>query len=261
VLTPAADNTGGAVTVDFILAAKAFVTVQIVAAAGGTPPPLSLLASNLAAGQSSFQWDVGALPNGRYSVVVTAQPATGAAVTQSIALIVDRTLATFTVGPTPFSPNADGVNDTMTFAFTVGQPVPVQVVIQRAGVAVATVLSAQLGPGVQSLGWDGTSGGVRLPDGAYVAVVTATDSFGTVSLLQPFTIDTTAPALTLADGPTLRFSLNEAATVTAVVDGQTIVVAAAAGTFNVPWSAGPPTSFTVQAKDAAGNSSAAVTGP
>jgi len=261
VLTPTADNAGATVTVDFVLGSAALMTVQVVGPPGTTVAPLTLLSANVAAGQSSFQWDVSALANGRYDVVVTAQPAAGTAVTQSIPLVVDRTLLNFSVTPTPFSPNGDGVNDTMTFGFTLGQPVPVQVVVQRAGTVVATVLSAQLGPGAQSLNWDGTSGGARLSDGSYVAVVTATDSFGTVSLLQPFTIDTTAPVLTLVDGPTLRFTLGEAATVTAVVNGQTVAVPAQPGSFAVPWSGGTVTSYTVQARDAAGNLSATVSGP
>jgi hypothetical protein len=63
------------------------------------------------------------------------------------------------------------------------------------------------------------------------------------------------------DGSTLRFTLGEAATVTAVVNGQTVVATAAAGSFTVPWSGAAVTSFAVQARDAAGNAGPPVTGP
>jgi hypothetical protein len=139
--------------------------------------------------------------------------------------------------------------------------VPVQVVVQNAGIAAATVFSGQLGPGTQNLSWDGTSNGVRLADGSYVAVVTATDPLGTVSLLVPFTIDTTPPALAAVNGAALQFTLSEAATVTAVVNGQTVTLAEPAGTITIPWTGGAVTSYSVSARDAAGNVSPAVAGP
>jgi hypothetical protein len=135
------------------------------------------------------------------------------------------------------------------------------VVVQRGGIAAATIFSGQLGPGPQTLTWDGTANGQRLPDGDYVAVVTATDSLGTVSLLVPFTLDTAPPALTVVNGAALQFSLSEAALVTAVVNGQTVTASEPAGTFTLPWSGGAVSSFSVTAKDTAGNASGAVSGP
>ena len=116
-------------------------------------------------------------------------------------------------------------------------------------------------PGTQTIGWDGTSHGVRLPDGDYVAVVTATRRSGTVSLLQPLAIDTTPPVLTLLDGASLRFDLSEAATVTA--DGQRpgVLAQPAARAVHDPVDGGPVTSLTAQPRDAAGNAGAAVSWP
>jgi len=176
-------------------------------------------------------------------------------------LVVDRTLAALAATPPVFSPNGDGMNDTIAFGFTLGRSVPVQVVVQSGGVTAATVFSGQLGPGAESLSWDGTSNGVRLADGAYVAVVTATDPLGTVSLLVPFTIDTTPPALTAVNGAALQFTLSEAATVTAVVNGQTSTQLEPAGSFTLPWTGGAVTSYSLTASDAAGNVSPALTGP
>jgi len=63
------------------------------------------------------------------------------------------------------------------------------------------------------------------------------------------------------NGPALQFTLSEAATVTAVVNGQTFTVAEPAGPFTLPWTAGTVSSFSVTATDPAGNVSGAVTGP
>ena len=138
---------------------------------------------------------------------------------------------------------------------------PVQVTVQRAGAVVATLFVGQLGPGFQTVGWDGASGGVRLPDGQYTAVVTATDPLATVSLLVPFAIDTVAPALTLVNASVLTFQLTEPGTVAGTINGQPVTAAEPAGTFNFPWTGPPVTSWSLQAKDAAGNPSAALSGP
>jgi hypothetical protein len=260
-ITPASDGTGLGTTVSFSLTAAAQVTVTVAASVGGLPL-LTLFSGRMNAGPSTNQWDVGILANGRYKLVVTATKVGDVTpVTASVDVTVDRTLGAFLATPGSFSPNSDGVNDTMTLSFQLTQSANVQITIQRTGVNVATVFSAQLPPGIQTLSWDGSSLGARLPDGEYVAVVTATSSLGTVSLLQPVVIDTTAPALTLLDGPSLRYDLGEAATVTAVVNGQSISLSQLRGQFQVPWTGSPVTSATVQARDAAGNAGAAVNWP
>ena len=259
-LTPAIDGTGISATVVFTLAAAAEVTVMVAASTGG-PPLLGLLSARVPAGQSTYQWDIGILANGRYKLAVAAQGSGGAAVVQTADVTVDRTLGSFVASPASFSPNGDGVADTIGLSFLLTQPAAVQVTVQRGGATVATVWSAQVVPGLQVIGWDGTSGGVRLPDGEYVAVVTGTGPLGTVSLLQPIAIDTTPPVLTLLDGLSLRFDLSEPASVAVVVNGQAVVVSQPRGTFSIPWTAGPVTSFTAQARDTAGNAGSIVTWP
>jgi hypothetical protein len=259
-LTPALDGSGSTAAVGFSLTAPAFVTATVTPGTGG-PSVLTLLSAGVSPGQSSFQWGLGTLRDGRYKLSVVATPSGGTGVTQTADFVVDRTLGSFTAFPSVFSPNGDGVADTVGLAFSLSQPVPAQVVIQRSGAVVATVWSAQVAPGQQVVGWDGTANGVRLPDGEYVAVVTASSSLGTVSLLQPIVIDTSAPVLTLVDGPSLRLQVSEAAGVVVVVNGQAITINDARGVFNVPWAGGPVTSFTAQARDAAGNAGAIVSWP
>ena len=51
------------------------------------------------------------------------------------------------------------------------------------------------------------------------------------------------------------------ATVSAAVNGQAIAISQPRGQFQVPWTAGPVTSFTAQARDAAGNAGPVVSWP
>ena len=261
-LTPSANGTGVAADVSFALAAAAQVTVTVAASTGG-PALLTLLSGSLPAGVSYHQWNVGVLANGRYKLIVSAQLPDGASApaVATADVVVDRTLGSFAAAPAALSPNGDGVSDTLAFTFLLTQPAYVQLAVQRAGATVATVWAAQVGPGQQVIGWDGTGNGVRLPDGEYVAVLTSTGALGTVSLLQSVVIDTMSPSLTLLDGPSLRFQLGETATITAVVNGQSIVFSQPEGAFQIPWAGGPVTSFTAQARDAAGNAGPAVSWP
>jgi flagellar hook assembly protein FlgD len=253
VLTPRADGTGLVTGIDFALARQAQLTVTV--------GRLQLLSTTAAAGNDHFEWDLSQLPDGRYKLVVTAK-AGGATSTQSADIVVDRTLSGLVATPSVFSPNADGSADTVAFNFTLSQNVPVQVTVQRTGAVVATLFVGQLGPGAQTVGWDGTAAGVRLPDGQYTAVVTATDSLATVSLLVPFAVDTVAPAFVALNGPALQFQLSEPGTVSGTINGQPVTATEPAGTFTFPWTAGVPvTSWSLQAKDAAGNASAVVSGP
>jgi flagellar hook assembly protein FlgD len=252
VLTPSADGTGLVTGIDFALARQAQLTVTV--------GSLQLLSTTAAAGNDHFEWDLSQLPDGRYKLVVTAK-AGGTTSTQSADIVVDRTLTALVATPNVFSPNADGSSDTVAFNFALSRNVPVQVTVQRTGAVVATLFVGQLGPGPQTVGWDGTSAGVRLPDGQYVAVVTATDSLATVSLLVPFAVDTVAPAFVVLNGPALQFQLSESGTVSGTINGQPVTAAEPAGTFTFPWTGTPATSWSLQAKDAAGNASAVVSGP
>ena len=252
VLTLNADGTGLKTSIDFALAKQAQVTVTV--------GKVQLLDTLAAAGNDHFEWNLGQLADGRYKVVVTAR-AGGLSSTQSADVVIDRTLSGLAATPAAFSPNADGSSDTISFGFALSQNVPVQVTVQRAGAVIATLFVGQLGPGLQTVGWDGTSTGVRLPDGQYTAVVTATDPLATVSLLVPFAIDTVAPVLTVVTGSSLTFQSTELATVAGTINGQPVSAAEPAGTFTFPWTGAPVTSWSLQAKDAAGNASSVVSAP
>jgi hypothetical protein len=226
---------------------------------GGAAIPV--FTAGLPAGPGSFQVAAGTLPDGRYTLLVTATPTGGKAVSQQLELVVDRTLGSYAVTPAVLSPNGDGISDTLTLSFALAADVPARIEIRKAGAVVTGVFAGQLAAGPHVVSWDGLSGGVRVPDGTYDAVVTVTDALGDVAYSLPFATDTTPPVLTLVEPARLRFQLSEPATLTLLVNGTSFEYPAPKGAFTVPWTGGTVTSVSAQARDGAGNVSAIVKSP
>ncbi len=260
VITPNADGSGDSATVSFTLGTAAKVNAQVLDSDGA--PLVTPLNEQRLAGNNSFEWGASVLPDGRYRLVVTATALTSAkSVSKSVEIVVDRTLAALDAEPRTISPNGDGVADSMTFSFMLAQNVPVRVDIEQNATVVTTAFEGQLGIGPHTLTWDGTSNGVALPDGNYVAVVTVTDQLGDVQLSLPLTIDTTAPVLTIVNPQKLTFTLDEPATVTILVNQKTrIVRGEGKGTFTIPVP-GAVHQLSAEAEDLAGNISAVVSAP
>jgi flagellar hook assembly protein FlgD len=257
VLAPGADGSGGTADASFSLGAPAHVVAQIQNAAGAVVA--TVLGADRPAGLNELTWSAGALPDGRYRLVVTAT-AHGRSVRKATDVVVDRTLTGLSASNLALSPNGDGVDDTTTVSFSLDQAVPVRVDVLATGVVLATVFDGTLGPGAEAVTWNGTANGAQLPDGAYELALTVTDALGEVQQTLPMTIDVTPPVLTIVDATRLAFTLSEPATVTLLVNGQTrIVVGEPVGAFAVPF-AGQVTSVSAQAQDLAGNLSATVTG-
>ena len=78
-----------------------------------------------------------------------------------------------------FTPNGDGKADELKVTFQLAAPATVRLRVLRDGAWVATPFTGPLGAGVQRLGWDGAKRVGLARDGAYVAVVEATDAVGT----------------------------------------------------------------------------------
>ena len=255
VVAPAADGSGGSSTVTFTLGAPAAVTAQVLDQDGARV--LALPPARQAAGPNSFTWSAASLPDGRYLLAVTAK-AGARSVTKAAPLTVDRTLTGLGPLPAVVSPNGDGLDDSVTFSFGLAHDVPVRLDIEQAGSVVASPFQGELAAGSHTLGWDGTAAGAPLADGRYVAVFTVTDALGEVQIPLPVTIDTRPPALSLIDPHALRFSLDEPATLTLLVNGATrIVIAEPKGVFTVPFQ-GSVVTLSAQAQDAGGNLSAVV---
>jgi hypothetical protein len=258
VITPNADGSGDAMTVSFTLGAAATVTAQVLEEGGA--PLLTLIKETRTAGNNAFEWGAHALPDGRYRIVVTAT-AGKKTIAKSADVVVDRTLAGLDAMPRVISPNGDGVNDATTLTFMLAQNVPVRLDILQAGIVVGSPFAGQLGIGPHTLDWDGFGFGAPLFDGTYLATITVTDQLGDVQLGVPVTIDNTAPKLVLVDKKTLRFSLDEPATVTLLVNQKTrIVLGEPKGTFRIPYSAGPVYQVSAEARDLAGNLSPVIGG-
>ncbi len=221
---------------------------------------MTLLSERRDAGVNTFVWGAGVLPDGRYTLAVVAKPVGGGAeIGKTIPIVVDRTLSALTAAPPAFSPNGDGFADTTSVSFTLAQAVPVRIDVEQGGVVLATPFAGSLEPGPQTIVWDGTGADGLLPDGRYEMVVTVTDQLGDVQLMLPITIDTSPPVLKILDPHTLRFSLDEPATVTVLVNQRTrIVRAEPKGAFTIPFQGGV-FELSAEAQDAAGNLSAVVT--
>ena len=256
-VTPAV-TPGSTVAATFTLGSDADVTADLTDAAGASV--LTPFAGGLAAGQGSFTFDTTPLPDGRYRLAVTARSGT-TTITKTADVVVDRTVAGLAPSVAAISPNGDGVNDSVSLAFTLAQQVPVRLDVVQAGVSLATPFQGVLGVGPHTLAWDGVVNGAPLPDGKVTLTLTVTDALGDVPIAIPLTIDTVAPTLTIVDPTRLAFAVDEPATVTVLVNGRTrIVRQAAKGAFTVPYDGGPVTSVSAQAQDAAGNFSALLTG-
>jgi flagellar hook assembly protein FlgD len=240
-----------------VLGAAAQVKAQVLDAGGLVVA--TVLAEQRAAGVNAFSWSAAALPDGRYRLVLTATTA-GRSVRKTADVVVDRTLTELQATVLALSPNGDGVDDTTTVGFPLAQSVPLRVQVMQAGIVRTTLFEGTLGPGPQSIAWDGSAAGATLPDGAYTLAFTVSDALGDVTLSLPVTIDNTPPVLTIVDPKHLVFTLSEPATLTVVVNGQTrIVTGEPSGRFTVPF-AGTVSSVSAQAQDFAGNLSTTVTG-
>jgi hypothetical protein len=145
-------------------------------------------------------------------------------------------------------------------SFALTQAAQVTVTILQGTTPVATLFSGQLQAGPQQLTWDGKGPAGPMPDGTYVAQITVTDPVGEAFQSATIALDTTPPALSVVDGPSITLSLSEPARVTLTIDGQPTVVDEPAGQFQVAHAA-PPPSFTAVASDLAGNTSATVSWP
>ncbi len=255
---PNALGASGTTTIGFTLGTRARVSVKVLDANGNWL--MTLVDETRQPGPQTVLWAAGAFPDGRYTVQVSAKPSGKPAAVATTEVVVDRTLTGFAATPSVISPNGDGVNDTMTFSFGLTAAVPVTLTVVRDGVVVATLLDGMLEAGGQVLDWDGTSGGVPVPDGAYEAVLTVTGAAGPISIGVPITVDTIAPTLRIVDAAKLRFWLSEPATVTLLVNGKRVVKVEPEGPFSVPRSF-PVETVSGIAVDTAGNVSPAVRSP
>ncbi len=178
-ISPDGDGIGDALTITYRLRRSAQVTAQVLDASG---LPLTTLFSEQrqSARVQSWQWAGDSVPDGRYTLLISARGGDGKVVTAQAPVLVDRTLGFLTATPPAFSPNGDGNLDTITFSFDLGSSAAVSVNVAQYGRVVANVFAGQLEPGSQQFTWNGQGPAGTVPSGQYDLVVTATDALATV---------------------------------------------------------------------------------
>jgi hypothetical protein len=256
-ISPNGDGQADGTTLTYSLSASANVTIQITDAIGGV---IATVVDRVwtGAGEHALELDGDALPDGTYTVVVTAGTASGVSVQKLIPLSVNRTLGLVSVAPLAFSPNDDGRKDRLTLTFALTAPADVRIRIVREGRWVASPLLASYLPGTQRFVWNGARGAGLLRDGEYTAVVEATAEVGAISFGAPFLADSTPPRIRILPDEGLKVSVSEPSVLTLLIDGQAVRrEVKRAGVVRIPW-AGPATRVRVVAWDAAGNSSGPV---
>ncbi|MFN2627408.1 MAG: FlgD immunoglobulin-like domain containing protein [Gaiellaceae bacterium] len=249
-ISPNGDGVDDTSTVAYTLGTGATVTATLVDAAGATVT--TLFSEPKAAGRQSFVFSAGdTVPDGAYTIVLTARTADGQQAKASATIEVDRTVVKFAATPASFSPNGDGVQDAVGFEFTLGRTGPARLeVTQKNGATVATLLSGTYPAGSPvAAEWDGTSAGALLPDGAYTAKLTV----GTLVRSLALVLDTRPPVLRPLSWSGLRFRVAEAATVTLAAAGRRYRKTLKAAGPLYFWLKRRPRTFTVVARDAAGN--------
>jgi flagellar hook assembly protein FlgD len=241
-----------ATTVSYTLSAPANVTAALLNSAGTAVA--TLFAEDKPAGAQSFSFTPTGVPDGNYTIKLTARDPVGREVTASVGILVSRTLLGFSVDEAVVSPNADGRHDTATFSVSLATAAEVTVTLD-AGAKHFPIVAATLPSGNQELMWSGgTTDGSRVPDGVYRATITLGVPPLSTSLSVPLTLDTLAPKLVLVSLYPLRLKVDDKASITAVVNGRTLKTSAKPGVFRLAFK-GTVKKLRVVARDRVGNES------
>jgi flagellar hook assembly protein FlgD len=178
---------GGAATATFTLGVAATVTAEL--RDEGDAAVSSLLNERRPAGANTLDWSAATVPEGRYTLAVTARSGTKS-VTKTTSVAIDRTVSDLSQAPSIISPNGDGVDDSASFSFTLAEDAPVRIDVELAGGTIAaTPFDGELPGGQHTVSWDGTAAGAVLPDGRYFVVLTVTDDLGDVQIPLPVPLD------------------------------------------------------------------------
>jgi uncharacterized protein with FMN-binding domain len=244
-ITPNGDGQTDFSQISYTLTAPATVTATL---RGPDGRDLSVLFSQQKRpGKQSFRFAAAGIADGRYEIVLSAYDGR-VTVTSVVPVLVDRTVRRFVATPAAVSPNGDGVGDDLNFEFELTLAASAQLDIAQAGKTLASVYSADLPVGPQTVAW--TPAGLK--DGKYAAVLTVTNDIGTVVHTALFRIDTVPPVLRALSFRSLRFRVSEPATVSLTVNGKRVTRVVRAGAFSFRPGSRVRT-VRIVAKDAAGN--------
>ena len=238
--SPAAVAPGEQATIAYTLATASAVTATLLSPAN--EPVASLLAARKPAGAQSFSFvPPPGLPNGRYTVVLSAAAA-GRVATATAALVLDDVVTGF---------SSRGA--TLGFALT-RLPSALAFRVLRGSTVVAAPPLPSLATGPQSLTWNGQlADGTPAPDGVYTLELAITDDVGTFTRDATLTIDTKPPTLQALSFRALRFRVSEPATLVLTVGARSYTRVLKTAAVTQFWLRTRPASYVVTATDAAGN--------
>jgi N-acetylmuramoyl-L-alanine amidase len=219
-ISPNADGAADAATITYTLSAPATVTVTVRDSFGTELARLSRAWRRAA--QHTIRFDGLELPDGVYQVQIDAQATGGRTASTSVQVAVTRTLGALAADRQAFSPNGDGRADRISFTFVLGAAADVRLRVLRNGNWVSTVFAGPLEAGARRIDWNGTKRLGRLRDGAYDAVVEATDPVATASLSLPFIADTEKPIVRIVQRAPLKVWVSEPARLTIRVGGRSV---------------------------------------
>jgi hypothetical protein len=243
-ITPDGDGQTDFSEITYMLSAPAIVTATLRGPDGRDLA--TLFSGQRQPGKQLFRFAAAGVADGRYEIVLSATDGKQT-VTSVIPVLVDRTVRLFTATPLAFSPNGDGVADELDFSFELMRAASVRLDIAQSGKTLASVYSADLQPGSQTVTWNGANA----KDGKYAGVLTATNDVGTVVHTVLFRIDRIPPRLTVLSFARLRFRVSEPATIRLTLNGRLVVRTVRAGVFS--FRSASVRSVRIVARDAAGN--------
>ena len=138
-----------------------------------------------------------AAPEGGATLLLELRDAAGNTANARRKVTVDKTLKLVSVLHKTFSPNGDGVSDTVTLSFRLTRGADVTATVMRSGSTVRTMRLGELAAGARTVDWDGKLGGGGVAtSGAYTLTVSADGSLGVTKVSQALTVDLAAPKLT-----------------------------------------------------------------
>ena len=251
-LTPNGDGQGDSAEVGFTLSADANVGAEVVDATGAVVAQAAPLRWRRA-GERTVTVSGQSLADGTYTLTLTAKATGGRTSTAEVPLLVTRTLGKVSLDAASFTPNGDGLGDTLTITVPLAAPASVTVRILRDGKWIATPLAGSFDAGTQTAAWDGSKRLGRARDGDYVVSVESVDGVGTARVDLPVLLDRTAPVVRVVSTSPAVLRVSEQAVLAVRANGALRrLTAAKAGVVRLRGIASLRTLLVV-ARDAAGN--------
>jgi hypothetical protein len=184
-ISPNGDGYGDVGTIRYVLAVQASVSVRILDVTGATVAAL-IADEPQSPGRNALAYNPEALPDGQYTVVVTARTADGRLGSARKTFLVNRVLSSVSAQPPVFTPDGDGIEDVLSVGFAISRPALVTVEIQQAGGLVAMIFEETLAAGAYGVSWDGRTPTGPAAPGSYEVVVRAADELGESQQSAPF---------------------------------------------------------------------------